>query len=55
MNNLLTFITSENGNSTVSYCLLSGTITAAITGPLQQIGLKLAIVFMTIANALTVH
>lgn len=49
------FLQDESGTSSVDYCLISGAVTAAIIGPLQEIGQRLAAIFMIIAQALSVH
>lgn len=55
MNTLLHFIKDESGNGPLQYCFMGCIITACIAGPLKLIGIRLAIIFMTIANALALH
>lgn len=53
MQNLKAFLKDESGNSIIDYCLITGAVSAAIIGPLQEIGQRLAAVFTLIAQALT--
>ena len=55
MHSILTFLRSEDGSGAILYCCLCGCITAAIIGPLQQVGQNLARIFTIIAQALAMH
>ena len=55
MQALKRFIQDESGNAAVDYCLITGAISAALIGPLQDVGQRLAAVFTIIALALQVH
>lgn len=54
MQALKRFLQDESGTACVDYCLLVGAITAAIIGPLREIGQRLAAIFTIIAMALRV-
>lgn len=54
MQALKRFLQDESGNAAIDYCLIVGAISAAIIGPLQEIGQRLAAVFTIIAQALQV-
>lgn len=46
------FLTSESGNSALSYCAITGAVTAVIAWPLQEIGQQLSRLLLIIARAL---
>ena len=55
MKTLIALIQDETGTSVIDYCLITGAISAAIIGPLQEVGLRLAALFTLIAHALQVN
>lgn len=51
---LKAFIKDESGMQAIDYALITGGVSAAIIGPLEEVGQRLAHVFMIIAQALKV-